>query len=75
MNFGRILDIFIALAIFAIILFIFSSIFIDSTIESVKQKLNNLTISCSESPSLNSSQIVFDNNNVIYCSVLEKQKG
>ena len=67
----RVAEVTIALLIALVFFVIVLSVFMDGMIETVKEKINRLSVDCSDLPSLNASEINF-NGSMVYCVVGEK---
>lgn len=66
----RFVDVLLALIIFGLLFGMFLSAFIETTIESIKARVNRLKIDCSDVPEMGSIEINF-NGETVYCIVQE----
>lgn len=71
MDYNRILDLLVALTLFLIISGMVFVLTFNSAIETIKERINDLAIECTNTPTLNSIEITY-NNEIIHCLVYEK---
>ena len=69
----RVVEISIALLIFSLFLVVFANFFVNSTIETVKERLSNISINCGEIPISGSTTITLQGK-TFYCGLNEEKK-
>jgi len=63
----------VIVCLFMIVFLVLTAVMIESQIESIKQRINSVEISCSEIPSVNSATFrIPDWNATYYCNLVEK---